>query len=131
MAFIKEFISERDKRRVSFDEITKSMGWRQRPTSWVVDEETGSFLIIMFWGDAVDQSGEKYAFSWKGCPVYFAGDASAETTGDGLCYVFRARAKPRLPEEMESEREAIYENFKKALVVDKGPGYARVDAYMI
>jgi hypothetical protein len=134
MAFVTELISEEDKQRIGFDELTEHMGWHPRPSSWTVDRETGNFLINVFWGSEDDRNGVAYWFVWNGSRIGIRAEWRTSNESDGLVYSWRMTAMSVLPLELDSRREEIYASLQEAITSEKQGNthfYKRIEFTML
>jgi hypothetical protein len=73
MAYISEYISDEDKANIGFARLT-AHNWKIRPDSahrWVIDRETGNWLLSDNWGGEDDPTWTSFVFFWNGYPINF------------------------------------------------------------
>jgi len=125
MSYVWEYISEEDKRRIGFDELTRPW-WRGTPSSWTIDRETGHFLLDVTQRNEDTRNQLNYLFYWRGHVI------SVETTWNqtmhdsgGSTYCLNALRKPELPVGLESEWPKMLRELGAAMTCDKSRGGRR------
>ncbi len=116
MSYVWEYISEEDKQRIGFAELTRPW-WRSEPSYWVVDRESGNFLIDVTPRNEDTRNQMNCLFGWRG--VLFSIDTTykqvEQVTPYEATYLLTARQGISLPNEMETERTAMVEELTQAI----------------
>jgi hypothetical protein len=126
MSYIKEIISGEDQILVNLDSLVAKKYYRKNPSSWVIDRDTGNYLVQVFRGTQFDESTNfrnEYIFYWNGNQIDPVCTWSAQSKRPHLINdwgfvndIYKLSGEPILPIDLENFRSAIYEDFSKAIV---------------
>lgn len=114
MSYVWEYISEEDKRRIGFDELTR-LCWKNKPSSWAIERETGNFVLNVTQREEDTRGRQDYVFGWNGLVVPIESIYEEVKHGDrDLTFHLVPLRTPPLPPDREADRRAMLAEFVKA-----------------
>lgn len=122
MSYVWEYISEEDKQRIGYDELTKPF-WRGAPSDWSVDRETGNFLLDVTKRHEDMRNELNYLFYWQGNLI--AVDAIFKQIMHApfvSTYELTATKKIEFPSKSGLSRTAMLKELRDAIECEKSSG---------